>query len=261
MREWDFCMSETTASIRLQKYISLSGAASRRAAEKMITEGRVSVNGVVILEMGIKIDPAHDLVQIDGVNLTIPGSKRYYILNKPRGYLSTVSDPYGRPTVMDLFPSQLRNGLFPVGRLDLDTEGLLLMTNDGLITNYLTHPRFMAEKTYHAWVRGRPAEGELQRLRGGFSINGETYLPVRIKILTTAIKPERTKLEIVLTEGKKRQIKHMLKGVNHPVLSLKRVSLAFLNLAGLQTGNYRALIKEEVTNLYKLAGNNESFLI
>ena len=240
----------------MQKFISQAGAASRRAAEKMIADGRVSVNGEIVLEMGIKIDPDRDLVQIDGLKLIIPESRRYFLLYKPRGYLSTVYDPFGRPTVMDLFPPQEREGLFPVGRLDLDTGGLLLMTNDGLITNYLTHPRFMAEKTYHAWVVGRPAETKLQQLRDGFSIEDETYLPSRIKVLATGTNPERTKLEVILTEGKKRQIKQMFKGIDHPVISLKRVSLAFLNLMGLRPGEYRPLNKAEIDSLYKLAGVN-----
>ena len=241
------------APMRLQKFISLAGKASRRSAEKTIEEGRVRVNGKPVSEMGVKIIPSRDLVEIDHVKLTIPAGKRYYLLYKPRGYLSTVSDPEGRPTVMDLFPPELRKGLFPVGRLDLDTEGLLLMTSDGELTNYLTHPRFMVKKTYHAWVRGIPGPSELQQLNKGISTGGETYAPAEAKLLASNIKPEKAKLQISLFEGKKRQIRNMCKAINHPVLSLKRVSLAFLNLAGLKPGAYRPLKKEEVKRLFKTA--------
>jgi len=245
-------MPETDTHIRLQKFLSSVGIASRRTAEKMIREGRVRVNGKTILEMGKKIHPVTDRVEVDNLPVSIPLSKHYFLLYKPRGYLSTVKDPFGRPTVMDLFPPHLKKGLFPVGRLDLDTEGLLIMTSDGELAYFLTHPRYKIPKTYHAWVQGVPAEKELHQLQRGFSVGNETFLPARVKILATGTNPVKAKLEIVITEGKKRQIKHMCKAVNHPVLFLKRISLAFLNLAGLKPGKYRSLKNDEIKKLYGL---------
>ncbi|NLX91007.1 MAG: rRNA pseudouridine synthase [Firmicutes bacterium] len=246
-------MQKTNSPLRLQKFLSSAGIASRRSAEKMIKEGRVRVNGEVVREMGKKIHPLKDRIEVDNNPVRLPLPKRYFLLYKPRGYLSTVTDPFGRPTVMDLFPPHLQKGLFPVGRLDLDTEGLLLMTNDGELGYLLTHPRFQIEKTYHAWVRGIPSKSELQRLREGFQAGDTTFSPARVALLTTRQDPPEAKLEIVIAEGKKRQVKKMCKAVNHPVIFLKRVSLAFLNLKGLKRGTFRPLKKEEIDKLYQMA--------
>ena len=236
-------MNKTDTLMRLQKFLSSAGIASRRSAE-MIKEGRVLLNGQPVWEMGKKIDPAKDRVEVDNIPVSIPSQKKYFLLYKPRGYLSTVTDPFGRPTVMDLFPARLKKGLFPIGRLDLDTEGLLIMTNDGELSYYLTHPRFKVDKKYHAWVQGIPSRTELQQLRQGVRLGNETFLPARVNILATLRNPLKAKLEIVLSEGKKRQIKNMCLAVNHPVISLKRISL-LLTLEGLRPGTYRSLSTED----------------
>lgn len=246
-------MQKTNSPLRLQKFLSSAGMASRRSAEKMIEEGRVRVNGKIVMEMGKKINPLKDLIEVDNTPVKLPLPKRSFLLYKPRGYLSTVTDPFGRPTVMNLFPSHLKKGLFPVGRLDLDTEGLLIMTNDGELAYFLTHPRFQIEKTYHAWVRGIPSKIELQTLREGFQAGDQTFSPARVTLLTSRTDPPEAKLKIVIAEGKKRQIKNMCKAVNHPVIFLKRVSLAFLNLKGLNPGTFRLLKKEEINKLYQMA--------
>lgn len=245
-------MQQTNTPIRLQKFLASLGLASRRSAEKMIEEGRVRVNDQTVLEMGKKINPLKDRIEVDNVPVIIPPRKHSFLLYKPRGYLTTVKDPFGRPTVMDLFPPPLQKGLFPVGRLDLDTEGLLIMTNDGELSYYLTHPRFKVDKKYHAWVQGIPSRTELQQLRQGVRLGNETFLPARVNILATLRNPLKAKLEIVLSEGKKRQIKNMCLAVNHPVISLKRISLAFLTLEGLRPGAYRSLSTEEIKKLYDL---------
>ncbi|HHU76906.1 MAG TPA: rRNA pseudouridine synthase [Firmicutes bacterium] len=246
-------MQQINVSVRLQKFLASAGLASRRSAEKMIGEGRVRVNGEIVQEMGKKIDPREDRVEVDGIPISGPARKHYFLLYKPGGYLSTVKDPFGRPTVMDLFPPQLQKGLFPVGRLDLDTEGLLIMTNDGQLAHYLTHPRFQINKTYHALVRGIPSRSELQTLRKGLVLDGKTFLPARVKLLSAGKSTQQAKLEIVLAEGKKRQVRLMCKAVGHPVIFLKRVSLGFLTLGGLKPGSYRRLKKGEVDRLYCLA--------
>ncbi len=246
-------MPQTNVTIRLQKFLASAGLASRRSAEKMIEHGRVRVNDEIILEMGKKVDPLLDRIEVDNIPVTRLVNKRSFLLYKPGGYLTTVKDPFGRPTVMDLFPPQLQKGLFPVGRLDLHTEGLLIMTNDGQLAYYLTHPRFQIDKTYHAWVRGVPSQSKLQALREGFSMGAKTFSPVRVTLLATKSEPPRAKLKIILAEGKKRQIRDICKAIDHPVNFLKRVSLAFLNLQGLRPGSFRQLEKEEIARLYRLS--------
>jgi 23S rRNA pseudouridine2605 synthase len=246
-------MRQTNITMRLQKFIASAGLASRRSAEIMIEEGRVRVNGEIVQEMGKKIDPLRDRIEVDDVPVAKPAHKHSFLLYKPSGYLTTVKDPFGRPTVMDLFPPQLQKGLFPIGRLDLDTEGLLIMTNDGQLAYYLAHPRFQIDKSYHAWVRGIPSHSMFQTLRKGFSTGDKTFSPARVTLLATRKSPSQAKLEIILAEGKKRQIRSMCKAVGYPVVFLKRVSLAFLNLRGLKPGSYRRLKKEEIERLYRLA--------
>lgn len=246
-------MEQTNVIMRLQKFLASAGLASRRSAEKMIGDGRVRVNGEIILEMGKKIDPLIDRIEVDGVPVARPTQKHYFLLYKPGGYLTTVKDPFDRPTVMDLFPPRLQKGLFPIGRLDLDTEGLLIMTNDGQLAYYLAHPRFQIDKTYHAWVRGIPSQGKLQTLRKGFRDGSVIYSPARVTLLAMKEDPPKAKLEIIIAEGKKRQVRSMCKAAGYPVVFLKRVALAFLNLQGLRPGSYRRLKEEEIERLYRLA--------
>ncbi|HHT45994.1 MAG TPA: rRNA pseudouridine synthase [Firmicutes bacterium] len=238
--------------IRLQKYLAAGGVASRRAAEKLIEAGKVKVNGKVVKKLGVKIDALHDIIEVDNSVITVPDKKQYYLLNKPKGYLTTVRDPFGRPTVMDLFPQELRKGLFPVGRLDLDTEGLLLVTNDGETAFRLTHPRFKIKKKYIARVKGIPREKDLQQFKKGILLEDGPTSPADAAIISTD--KSNALLQITLHEGKKRQIKRMCKTLGYPVLSLKRTAIAFLKLHGLRPGGYRTLTPLEINKLATLLG-------
>lgn len=235
--------------IRLQKFLAASGAASRRGAEKLIAGGRVKVNGSVVDEMGVKVDPHRDRIELDEILLELPAKKSYYLLHKPAGYLTTVQDPFGRATVMELFPRHLRPGLFPVGRLDLETEGLLLLTNDGELAYRLTHPRFEVQKKYLALVQGIPEKEQLLLLRNGVTLEEGRTSPAWVKIVSVDERKKTTLLALTLHEGRNRQIRRMCAAVGHPVLKLKRTALAFLTLKGLQPGSYRPLTKEEVERL------------
>lgn len=236
--------------LRLSRFIADAGVVSRRKAESLIADGRVRVNGVTVREQGIKVDPASDTVDVDGLRLGKP-EKVYILLNKPREYISSVHDPQGRPTVLDLVKDiQLR--LYPVGRLDYDTEGLLLLTNDGGFCNLMTHPRHAIWKKYEVWVRGRVAESSLLLLKKGVILDdGGITSPARVKIL--GYHHNMTRLEIKIREGKKRQIKRMCSSIGHEVVSLKRTAFAFLTLKGVPCGKYRYLSGREVNILKKMA--------
>ncbi len=238
--------------IRLQKFIAEAGLASRRGAEKLIVAGRVKVNGLPVKKMGIKIDPARDRVEVDSLPVQALSEKKYYLLHKPAGFLTTVQDPQGRPTVMDLLPGKVKKGLFPVGRLDRDTEGLLLLTNDGELAFRLTHPRFEVEKKYLALVRGVPSAEDLQKFSRGIVLAEGRTSPAQVKI--TSVRQGKALLLIILHEGKKRQIKRMCSALGYPVAALKRISLAFLTLQGLPPSAYRALTAKEIARLFSLVG-------
>ncbi|MGI5823915.1 MAG: pseudouridine synthase [Dethiobacteria bacterium] len=239
--------------IRLQKYLASAGLASRRSAEKLIAAGRVKVNGVTVTKAGIKVNPRQDRVEVDSLPVKPAGKKKYFLLYKPAGFLTTVKDPFGRPTVMDLLPRKIKKGLFPVGRLDKDTTGLLLLTNDGELAFRLTHPRFEMKKEYLVLVRGVPSAEDLQKLSRGILLEDGKTAPAKAKI--TNVQQGQASLLLTLHEGKKRQIKRMCAALGYPVLSLKRVSLAFLTLRGLQQpAAYRALTTAEVCKLSSLAG-------
>lgn len=235
--------------VRLHKYIASCGLASRRAAEKMIADGRVRVNGEIITTAGTKINPRQDNVQVDNVPVQQKKENKYILLFKPRGTITTVRDPFGRKTVMELLPY---DDIFPVGRLDQDTEGLLLLTDDGELAYRLTHPRFKVRKKYHVWVKGTPAPEKLKLLREGINLEEGSLSPAEVK--TVNRKGECCIMEIIIHEGKKRQIKRMCFAIGHPVISLKRVGFAFLTLKGLRPGAYRHLKQEEVKRLKHLAG-------
>ncbi len=234
---------------RLQKIIAEAGIASRRAGEQMIVDGRVSVNGVVVKELGSRADPAIDEVCVDGHPIAQPAEHTYVALHKPAGYVTTAADELGRPIVLDLLPPALPR-LFPVGRLDLDTEGLLLLTDDGDLAQLLAHPSHGVEKEYIALVRGVPAERALRRLQAGVMLDGTPTAPAMVRTADRRPPAGRdTWLRIVLHEGRRRQIRRMCDAIGHPVLRLRRVRIGPLKLGDLAMGEWRRLSRAEVAAL------------
>jgi 23S rRNA pseudouridine2605 synthase len=239
---------------RLQKVLAHAGVASRRACEELIRQGRVQVNGRVVTEMGTLVDSTRDEIRVDGRSLSPTESRVYIVLNKPPGYLSTTDDPYGRPTVLDLLAVEAR--VYPVGRLDVDSEGLLLLTNDGTLTQLLTHPRYAHEKEYWVLVDGRPDEQALRHLRRGVEIEGEKLQADEVAVLRG---PHRRRepvvdgiwLKIVLHQGSKRQVRRMCAVIGHPVQRLIRVRFGPLRLGRLESGQWRHLSHNEVMALRK----------
>lgn len=236
---------------RLHKRIANSGLCSRRAAEKLIAEGRVAVNGSAVTEMGVKVGPS-DEIRVDGKPLDSPKFV-YLAMNKPAGYLTTLSDPFHRKTVAQLLPRGLPT-LKPVGRLDLDTEGLLLFTNDGELAHRLSHPRHAVEKEYEVAVEGMFGEKEQRRLEAGVSIEGRKTAPARIEALAQDEDKRRTLFRIVIHEGRKRQVRLMCEAVGHPVRSLKRVRMGSVSLGSLKKGMCRLLEAKEVAGLRASTG-------
>jgi 23S rRNA pseudouridine2605 synthase len=241
------------AGERLARFLAHAGVASRRRAEELIAAGRVQVNGVVVREQGSRIDSQHDVVRVDGSVVQKSECYVYILLHKPEGYLSTVSDPQGRPTVLDLLPAGLRNQrLYPVGRLDSDTSGLLLLTNDGDFTLHLTHPRYALEKHYVALVEGRVSGAALRALRQGVVIvedSGRRYRTAPAGHLALRHDGDRSWLALSIHEGRKRQVRRMLAVVGLPVLSLQRVGIGTLTLGSLPAGRWRSLTQAEILAL------------
>jgi pseudouridine synthase len=235
--------------MRLAKYLAGAGAASRRKAEQLIVEGRIKVNGVLVTEPGRVINPDLDIIDFDGQILK-PQKKIYLMLNKPAGYLSSTYDPHGRPTVMDLLMG-IQSRLYPVGRLDLDTRGLLLLSNDGEFTNKIIHPRYHVDKKYQVLVKGQLSEKALRQLSKGVKLEDGLTSPAAVKVLQ--INTQSTLIEMSIHEGRKRQVKRMLAQVGFPVISLKRTAIAFLDLGNLEEGHYRHLDPHEVKALLDLA--------
>jgi 23S rRNA pseudouridine2605 synthase len=238
---------------RLQKILAAAGVASRRKAEELITAGKVTVNGQVVTELGTKADPGRDTICVDGRPIQAAQRLRYLLLNKPKGYVTTTSDPEGRPTVMELLGKQPER-LYPVGRLDYASEGLLLLTNDGALAQQLTKAASHVPKTYHVKISGRPSEQSLQRLRGGVTIALEDgrrvkTSPAKVRLLEDATNPW---YEIVLIEGRNRQIRRMFHHVGHEVEKIKRVKLGPLEL-DVAPGKFRALTVREVAALKGLS--------
>lgn len=236
---------------RLQKVLSQAGVASRRQAEQYILEGRVTVNGRVVKELGTKVTPGKDQIRVDG---KIIGAEKsvYILLYKPKGVVSTMSDPEGRKTVKSLV-EDISERIYPVGRLDYSTEGLLLMTNDGELAHALTHPSHEIEKTYLARVLGLPAEEKLDRLRIGIRLEDGVTAPAKVTRLEHDPEKNITRVEITIHEGKNRQVRRMFEAIGHPVNQLKRVSFAFLTLQGVRRGHYRHLTTPEVQQLKSLS--------
>ncbi|MEB3196646.1 MAG: pseudouridine synthase [Candidatus Sericytochromatia bacterium] len=230
---------------RLQKILAQAGVASRRHSEDLIREGRVKVNGAVVSELGFQADAERDTIEVDGRPIVWTSARSYFLLYKPRGYLSTCFDPQGRKTVLELVP--FVPGLHPVGRLDKDTSGLLLLTNDGALTEALTHPRHGVSKLYVAEVLGRPSPTALKALREGVPLEGGRTLPAAVELLEK--RAESTVLAITLREGRNRQVRRMMEHVGHPVRRLERVAIGDLTAGDLSEGQFRALTAEEVQTL------------
>lgn len=236
---------------RLHVRIARSGMCSRRAAEQLIHDARVTVNGNLIIEMGVKVGP-EDEVAVDGIVLET--AKHYtLVLNKPKGCVTTLSDPQGRPTILKYLPD-LGVQLKPVGRLDMDTEGLLVCTNDGELANRLAHPRYGVEKEYQAIVQGIPDEKSLNKLRNGIWIEGGKTSPAKVDVIHAEPTTNTTGLRITIHEGRKRQVRLMCEAINHPVNSLKRLRYGPLRIKGMRAGEARMLGQAEVEELRKLVG-------
>lgn len=235
---------------RLQKVIAHAGIASRRKAEELITEGKVKVNGQVVRELGIKVS-SHDSIEVEGVKIE-KEEKVYYLLYKPRGIISAVSDDRGRKTVLDLFP-QVEQRIFPVGRLDFDTSGVLLLTNDGEFANQMTHPRYKIDKTYVAKVKGLPRREDLKKLERGIELEDGKTSPAKVKVLSSDKQQNKSIIALTIHEGKNRQVKRMFEAIGCPVQKLKREQFAFLGLHGLNAGESRELTAHEVKQLRVLS--------
>ena len=242
---------------RLQKLLSMAGVASRRAAEELILEGRVSVNGEVVRTLGSKADPSADDIRVDGRRVRFDIRLRYIALNKPKGFVTTRKDPEGRRTVMDLLKG-VREYVYPVGRLDYDSEGLLLMTSDGDLAAKLTHPRHGVERVYEAIVVGDPDEQALDTLRRGVFLDGERTAPALVRRGGSVGKgrQETSKLMITLQEGRNRQVRRMCAQIGHPVRKLTRVRMGPIGLGDLRAGTWRDLTTTEVDKLKKAAARS-----
>ena len=225
--------------------LARAGIASRRACEELIADGRVTVNGEVA-RLGRRVDPDHDEIEVDGSLVAVAPGLVHYLLNKPAGVVTTASDPQGRPTVVELVPEEPR--VFPVGRLDADTEGLLILTNDGELAHRLTHPRFGVEKEYVAEVVGAPSPGALRRLRQGVELEDGMTAPAKVARVSPSV------LRIVIHEGRNRQVRRMCEAVGHPVVRLVRIRIGPIADRRLAPGRWRPLDAEEVRALARAAG-------
>lgn len=238
-------------AVRLQKFLSMAGVSSRRAGEQLIQAGRVTVNGATVTEMGVTVNPETDRVEVDGRTVKAKTENDYLLLYKPVGYVTTVKDEFGRPTVRDLV-AEAKARVYPVGRLDLDTSGLLLMTNDGELANRLTHPSFGVEKEYLARIHDLPDAKTLQALASGVMLDDGMTAPARVRVVKGG-RPTST-ISLTIKEGRNRQVRRMLETVGHPVVSLKRVRFGPLTLSGMQEGSWRKLTSREVEILKRAAG-------
>jgi 23S rRNA pseudouridine2605 synthase len=243
-------------NVRLQKILSQAGIASRRAAEKLMADGRVTVNGKTVTEMGTKADLATDDIRVDGRRIKAAERSRYILLNKPAGYVSTRSDPERRKTVIDLL-RDVGEYVYPVGRLDYDTEGLLLLTNDGDLAAMLTHPRHGVERTYEAKVAGMPDEDALARLRKGIPLDGRRTLPADVMLVNKGRRDRDGIVLMTIREGRNRQVRRMLEAVGHPVRELRRTRIGPLQDRRLKVGQWRDLTEAEVAGLRKAETRRE----
>jgi 23S rRNA pseudouridine2605 synthase len=233
--------------LRLHKYLAQCGLASRRKAEEMIRQGRVSVDGEVVTAMGSRVSPDIQRICVDGKPVIMKVKPLTVLLNKPRGYVTTLSDPQGRPIVTSLLHG-IQDRLFPVGRLDLDTEGALILTNDGDLAENIQHPRFEVKKTYEALVRGRPSVRDLRRLEQGIVLDGKKTSPATAAIIKGD--GSTTLVKITIHEGRKRQVKKMFSAVGKPVLRLKRIAYGHLFLQNLPVGTFRILSSDDIKKIF-----------
>ncbi len=234
------------AEIRLNKYLAESGVASRRKADELIRAGRVTVDGRLVQEIGLRVDPEQQEIAVDG-KVVRPAPKVYYLFYKPRGYLTALSDPHGRPTIAE-FLKKLPRRVFPVGRLDADTEGLLLLTNDGELAHRLLHPRYGIKRLYEATVKGHPSAGAIKRLlEEGVEVEGRRVFPKSIRLKGKG--PHTTTYEVVVGEGRKREVRKLFAAIGHPVRKLKRLAFGPLVLRGLRPGEIRPLTLKELRAL------------
>lgn len=232
------------ANLRLQKFLADAGVCSRRHGETLIAEGRVAVNGIVVTEMGVKVDPAVDEITLDGMPVTMPETPQfvYYAVNKPKGYVSSCAQNNAR-LVVDLVPCDIR--IYPVGRLDKDSTGLILLTNDGRLHLEMSHPSYDHEKEYDVWLRNPVTPGVVHKLKNGVMLDGVKTRPAKIKVIAP------TYVRMVLQEGRNRQIRRMFQKVGNHVLELKRIRFGGLRLGNLPEGQYRRLTVNEVNELLK----------
>ena len=235
---------------RIQKILAKAGIASRREAERMVVEGRVSVNGKIVEALGFKADPSRDHIKVDGKRLSPFEPKVILLLNKPRGYLSTVKDPKGRPTIIDLLKN-VRWRIYPVGRLDFDAEGLLLLTNDGDLAHLLSHPRFSVPKTYLVKVAGVPDEKKLIRLRRGVMLEDGEARAVSCSLIRQ--REKNSWVRVVVTEGRNHLVKRMFSAIGHTVLKLKRIEYGPVQLGDLPFGQFRYLTPEEMEKIEQIS--------
>jgi len=246
----------TSSGQRLQKVLAAAGLASRRACEIMISDGRVEVNGRIVTEQGMRIDPERDVVRVDGSRIPPPRRHLYLVLNKPRGVVSTLDDPQGRRTLDDLLGS-LRHGkqsrLFHVGRLDTDTEGLLILTNDGDFAQRLAHPSFEVPKTYLAEVAGSVTPATVKRLREGLTLDDGPVRPTAVKLVSTT--GEKSLIKITLLEGRNRIVRRTMEAVGHPVRRLSRTGIGPVRLGNLKVGAFRELSRDELGALLDLTSD------
>ena len=237
--------------MRLQKVIAQAGIASRRKAEGMIAGGLVKVNGTVMTSQGYVVAD-DDVISVSGKVITSSEKKVYYILNKPRGFVTTVKDQFARPCVIDLVADEVKERVYPAGRLDYNTEGLLILTNDGDFVNTITHPKNEIEKKYIAVVSGRISEETVEKLKKGVVIDGKKTHPA--KVFLSELFKDKSIVEITISEGRNRQVRKMFEAVEHNVIELKRVSIGNLELGNLKTGKIRRLNPNEVQALINVAG-------
>ncbi|MEW6411635.1 MAG: pseudouridine synthase [Candidatus Zixiibacteriota bacterium] len=237
--------------IRLNKYLSICGVTSRRGADSLIAEGRVSVNGAVVDKVGTIIDEAVDEVTVDGTSVNPVEELIYVVLNKPPNVMTTLADPFGRKTIVH-FLEDLGARVYPVGRLDFDTEGVLLLTNDGDLAYRLAHPRYQVPKMYDVKVQGEFTESDAARIAGGIELEDGAVGRGQVKLVSHTGRISR--IRIVLTEGRKREVKQLCKAVGHPVVKLRRTDFAGITVRGLKLGKWRKLTSEEISHLKKLVG-------
>lgn len=230
--------------IRLNRFLSLAHIASRRQADLLIAAGEVLVNGQVVSDLGSKVDPGKDVVRVQGKRLRPPGAYRYVLFHKPRGCLCTQKDPFGRRTIYDLLPASFRD-LKYAGRLDGDSEGLLLLTDDGDLIQQLTHPRNQVPRTYLVEVEGVPNRGELEHLARGFELDGERLQPVRARVVRVDREGNHALLQAVTLEGRKREVRRICEALGHPVLRLTRIGFGNLRLEGLPPGEWKIMPARE----------------